>query len=148
MSVSNLGQSMEFVDEGSQPASQEGGQYNTRMGLSADLSAALERGDNLTEKKANWPFDYYQATAVYPVDYKYWWTPYQLDTGITQFTMMQPVCYANDGMELPADQILNRDFMRQANQMAWQEYFAACRNVAAKRTKVVQSERKRRQRWC
>eukprot|EP01068_Selenidium_serpulae_P007947 Selendium_serpulae@DN4847_c1_g1_i1.p1 len=86
--------------------------------LSKQLSTAVSRGERTVEKKANWAFDYYQITNNYPVDYKYWWTPYTQDTGETQFTMMHAIAYAEDGSEFGADLTLDRRFMREAHKMA------------------------------
>lgn len=54
----------------------------------ADLYCQAHRGHTSLEKKAAWPFDYYQASQFYPVEYHYYWRPNKTSTGNSQLTMM------------------------------------------------------------
>ncbi|KAH0471536.1 MAG: uncharacterized protein KVP18_003491 [Porospora cf. gigantea A] len=84
-------------------------------GMSKPLMQAVERGADKVSKKCAWPFDFYQATDLYPVDYHYWWTPYKSCVGQTQLVMMHAIAVAEDGSEVAADQMVNRERMRHAH---------------------------------
>ncbi|KAH0471799.1 MAG: uncharacterized protein KVP18_002723 [Porospora cf. gigantea A] len=90
-------------------------------GICREVSAAVERGQTIVEKKASWPFDFYQASDYYPVDYHYWWSPYHTVVGKTQLVMMHATCSVEDGSLIAADQMLMRPVMRQANRLALQQ---------------------------
>ncbi|KAH0471560.1 MAG: hypothetical protein KVP17_000978 [Porospora cf. gigantea B] len=87
-------------------------------GVSSEMRAAVERGQTIVEKKASWPFDFYQASDYYPVDYHYWWSPYRTVVGKTQLVMMHATCSVEDGSLIAADQMLIRPAMRQAARLA------------------------------
>eukprot|EP00918_Siedleckia_nematoides_P003415 GHVU01007724.1.p1 GENE.GHVU01007724.1~~GHVU01007724.1.p1 ORF type:complete len:128 (-),score=12.55 GHVU01007724.1:242-625(-) len=107
-----------------------GPSYGSSAGVSKQLSKAVSRGETITEKKSTWPFDYYQISNAYPIDYRYWWTPYTMDTGPTQFTMMHAVAYTDDGSEFGADQVLERRFVREAHRLALRDYMRKLQDTA------------------
>lgn len=111
------GQSRNAEDEGDGVSS-----VGIERQVSKALSRAMSRGKTRLEKKAAWAFDFYQAGAFFPVDYHYWWTPYQTDCGPTQLTMMHAVAYAEDGSQFGADQMEHRAAMRSAHRMAQRRY--------------------------
>lgn len=125
------------------------GMSMSERGMSRELSRAVSRGETATERKATWPFDYYQITNIYPVDYKYWWTPYQMDTGDTQLVMMHAVAYAEDGNEFGADQILRREFIAEAHRLAIRDYMLKQReDTSVSFRPVNDADEKKKKGWC
>ncbi|EZG86041.1 hypothetical protein GNI_011080 [Gregarina niphandrodes] len=83
---------------------------------------ALHRGNTLTEKKSAWPFDIYQATLLFPVDYKYWERDVQTSVGPSKCIAMHAHAYTPDGQQVAADQVFHRHSMKEAHRLAYQAY--------------------------
>lgn len=94
-------------------------------GISQALCEAVERGRDRVSKKCAWPFDFYQATNLYPVDYHYWWSQYDSCVGNTQLVMMHATTLIEDGSELAADQMFARERMRNAHLGALKNFLAS-----------------------
>lgn len=83
--------------------------------LTRAMTLAIEGGFSRTTKKATWPFDVYQASNYFPVDYHYWQHEYQSDIGDTHLTMVHPVKWTEDAQELAADYVVMREKQHQAH---------------------------------
>jgi len=84
--------------------------------ITKSLSLAINGGNTVLERKSNWPFDHYQRTGYYPVEYGYWWTPFNTSCGKTQLTMMHATAICEDGSPFGADRML-----RQAHRVAMRD---------------------------
>lgn len=77
----------------------------------------------MLEKKSAWPFDFYQQSEFYPVDYYYYWSPFTTSTGKSQMTTMHASAIAEDGSLFSADQMQHRISLREAHKHAMHQFY-------------------------
>ena len=92
-------------------------------GLTKEYSAILKRGDTLTQRKTTWPFDIYQATKLYPVDYEFYEREVETSVGKSKCVAMHAVAYTENEEQFPADQIFHRETLSRAHLRAMKKFY-------------------------